>query len=54
MDKRKIEWRKYNEINFVNLFYQPFDASAWEPMASGLLGPVQIISLKGNDLQKLK
>jgi hypothetical protein len=43
MDKRKIEWRKYNEINFVNLFYEPFDASDWEPMESGLLGPVTII-----------
>ena len=54
MDKRKIEWRKYNEINFVNLFYQPFDASAWEPMASGLLGPVKIINLNRGSSQKLK
>jgi hypothetical protein len=42
MDKRKVQWRKYNEINFVDLFYKPFDASNWEPMASGLLGPVTI------------
>ena len=42
MDKRKIQWRNYNEINFVNLFYEPFDASGWEPMESGLLGPVTI------------
>ena len=42
LDKRKIEWRKFNEINFVNLNYQPFDASDWEPMESGLLGPVTI------------
>jgi hypothetical protein len=42
MDRRKIEWRKFNEINFVNLFYEPFDASGWEPMQSGLLGPVTI------------
>jgi hypothetical protein len=42
LDKRKIEWRKFNEINFVDLYYKPFDASNWEPMASGLLGPVTI------------
>jgi hypothetical protein len=42
MDKRKVEWRKFNEINFVDLNYKPFDASNWEPMASGLLGPVTI------------
>jgi hypothetical protein len=42
LDKRKVEWRKFNEINFVDLYYKPFDASSWEPMASGLLGPVII------------
>ena len=42
LDKRKVEWRIFNEINFVDLFYKPFDASNWEPMASGLLGPVTI------------
>ena len=42
LDKRKVEWRKFNEINFVNLNYEPFDASGWETMDSGLLGPVTI------------
>jgi hypothetical protein len=42
MDKRHVEWRKFNEINFVDLNYKPFDASGWEPLASGLLGPVTI------------
>jgi hypothetical protein len=45
MDKRKIEWQNYNEINFVNLFYEPFNASGWEPMESGLLGPVTITAV---------
>ena len=40
MDQNKMEWRKFHEINFVNINYQPFDASNWEPMPSGLLGPV--------------
>jgi hypothetical protein len=42
LDKRMVEWRIFNEINFVDLYYKPFDASGWEPMESGLLGPVTI------------
>ncbi len=44
MDQHKIEWRKYHEINFVNIDYKPFDASNWKPMPSGLLGPVKLVS----------
>ncbi len=29
----------------VNINYQPFDSSGWEPMESGLLGPVTITPL---------
>ncbi len=42
MDRRKIEWRKYHEINFVNINYKDFDASNWSVMPSGLTGPVTI------------
>jgi hypothetical protein len=42
MDKKGIPWRNYHEINFVNINYKPFNASEWEPQASGLLGPVTI------------
>jgi hypothetical protein len=42
LDQQKIEWRRYHEINFVNINYKPFDASAWKPMPSGLLGPVTL------------
>jgi hypothetical protein len=42
-DRRKVEWRIFYEINFVNVFYKPFDASSWKPMPSGLIGPVQLI-----------
>lgn len=40
MDREGLEWRKFHEINFVNIDYKPFDASGWQPMPSGLLGPV--------------
>ena len=43
MDQKKIEWRKYHEINFVNIDYKNFDASNWAVMPSGLIGPVYII-----------
>lgn len=43
MDRQGIEWRRYHEINFVNINYEPFDASNWEPMTSGLLGPVRLL-----------
>lgn len=42
MDRHQIPWRNYHEINFVNIDYKDFDASAWKPMPSGLIGPVTI------------
>jgi hypothetical protein len=42
MDQNKIQWRKYHEINFVNINYQPFDASKWPVLPSGLAGPVTL------------
>jgi len=43
MDREHIPWKNFYEINFVDISYQPFDASDWEPVSSGLLGPVRII-----------
>jgi glycosyl hydrolase family 106( putative alpha-L-rhamnosidase) len=40
MDRRKVPWRKFY---FVNIQYREFDASGWEPLPSGLLGPVQLV-----------
>ena len=42
LDRRGIPWRKFHDINFVNLDYQKFDASEWPIMPSGLLGPLTI------------
>ncbi len=46
MDMNKQEWRKYHEINFVNINYKGFDASNWKVQPSGLQGPVTITELK--------
>jgi hypothetical protein len=43
MDRRGEDWRHYYEINFVNILYKPFDASGWDPVPSGLLGPVKLV-----------
>jgi hypothetical protein len=42
LDRKGITWKNYYEINFVNIRYEPYDASGAEPMPSGLLGPVSI------------
>lgn len=44
-DRKKSVWQIFYEINFVNVFYKPFDASTWKTMPSGLIGPVCLIPL---------
>jgi len=46
MDQRKVPWKIFHEINFVNIDYKPFDASNWPLHDSGLLGPVRLIPLE--------
>lgn len=46
LDRRKVGWKAFHEINFVNIDYQPFDASVWPALPSGLLGPVNLIPLR--------
>jgi hypothetical protein len=40
LDARGVNWKKFYDINFVNIHYKKFDASVWEIRDSGLLGPV--------------
>ena len=46
MDRRGVQWKKFYNINIVNTKYKPFDASAWPPMPSGLMGPVRLTALE--------
>ncbi|WP_405511170.1 glycosylhydrolase-like jelly roll fold domain-containing protein [Spirosoma sp. KNUC1025] len=41
-DRQNPGWKKFYDINIVDIRYQPFDASKWDVMPSGLLGPVRI------------
>ena len=43
MDKKGVYWKKFYDINFVDIGYRPFDASNWQPVLSGLLGDVKLI-----------
>ena len=42
LDKRKVEWKIFGDINIVGRNYRPFDASTWPLRDSGLLGPVSL------------
>ena len=46
MDRRGEPWKIFREINFVDIFYKPFDASGWPVCPSGLLGPVRLVPLR--------
>jgi hypothetical protein len=42
MDIKKVNWKKFYDINIVDIQYKPFDASSWKPVDSGLLGPITL------------
>jgi len=51
LDRNEITWKKFYNINMAARLKQNtkrgiFDASNWEPMESGLLGPVTLTPLK--------
>ncbi|MBU4460168.1 MAG: hypothetical protein KJ579_06340, partial [Verrucomicrobia bacterium] len=43
LDRRKVAWRIFRDINLVSITYKPFDASGWPVFESGLLGPVVLL-----------
>lgn len=49
LDKRGVQWRKFNDINFVSITYKPFDAAKWPVMESGLVGPVVLRKAEARD-----
>ena len=52
LDQQGIRWKKFHDINFVNLEYRPFDASGWDLLPSGLEGKVELISLNSGNHSK--
>lgn len=45
LDQRGVKWRIFDDINFVDMNYEPFDASDWPLTPSGLTGPAHLIRL---------
>jgi hypothetical protein len=46
LDRRGVNWKIFNDINFVDHHYQKFDASDWLLIPSGLLGPITLTPVK--------
>lgn len=44
LDKRKVQWKIFNDINIVGRDYRPFDAAKWPLRDAGLMGPVLLLS----------
>ncbi|QDK81011.1 glycoside hydrolase [Spirosoma sp. KCTC 42546] len=45
-DKLNPGWKKFYDINIVDIRYRPFDATRWEALPSGLLGPIKLTAKK--------
>ena len=44
LDREGVEWRKFNEINVVDLNYKNTRYDQWAPMLSGLCSPVRLLT----------
>jgi hypothetical protein len=44
LDKDGVEWRKFNEINVVDLNYKNTRYDQWAPMPSGLCSSVRLLT----------
>jgi hypothetical protein len=50
-DRQGIEWRIFNEINFVDINYKKSLYDKWEAVPSGLLGPVTIMEVGSKQIK---
>lgn len=46
MDRRGVQWRMFKDINIVDINYKRGTYAGWQPVPSGLLGPVRITRQK--------
>jgi hypothetical protein len=42
LDRRRVKWKVFRDINLVNMDYKPFNAANWPLTDCGLLGPVTL------------
>lgn len=43
LDRRGVSWKKFYDINMVDIRYRSFDASSWKAVLSGLLGEIKLV-----------
>ena len=43
LDRQGVKWRKFEEINVVDINYRPTTYAKWTPVPSGLKGPVRLL-----------
>ncbi|TWV13086.1 glycosyl hydrolase family 2 [Bacteroidaceae bacterium HV4-6-C5C] len=46
MDRKGVQWRIFKDANIVNIHYNKENYKNWEPVPSGLLGPVRLIPME--------
>lgn len=46
LDRKGVEWRKFNEINVVDINYKKTGYGNWEPVKSGLNSDVRLYKLE--------
>ncbi len=46
MDRRGVKWRIFKDINMAALGYKKGTYAGWQPVPSGLLGPVRILPVR--------
>ena len=44
-DRRKVAWRKFKEINVVDINYKKTTYDGWQPVPSGLKGRVRLLRM---------
>ncbi len=46
MDRNNVPWRIYKDANIVNIHYKKDNYGKWDPVPSGLLGPVSLVPME--------
>lgn len=46
MDRRGEPWRRFKDVNMVDIHYRHTNYAHWLPMPSGLLGPVRLVRMR--------
>jgi hypothetical protein len=54
LDRKGVQWKNFHEINFINIKYEPYNASDKEPVKSGLLSEIKLYPIAMNTENELK